>query len=79
MIDFTHPHVLTLIGVSFEEDGLPIIVLPYMQNGDLLSYLRNEQNMITVKNLLNFALEIAKGMDYLSRQKVCSPRFGRKK
>ncbi len=62
MKDFKHHHVLTLIGVCFEEDGSPIVVLPYMQNGDLLSYIREETNMLTVKNLLTFAIEIAQGI-----------------
>ncbi len=62
MKDFKYHHVLTLIGVCFEEDGSPIAVLPYMQNGDLLSYIREETNMLTVKNLLTFAIEIAQGI-----------------
>lgn len=62
MKDFKHHHVLTLIGVSFEEDGSPIVVLPFMENGDLLSYIRDEKNNPTVKNLLMFAIDIAKGM-----------------
>lgn len=33
-----------------------------MQNGDLLSYIRDEKNNPTVKNLLIFAIEIAKGL-----------------
>jgi len=62
MKDFKHHHVLTLIGVCFEDEGSPMVVLPYMQNGDLLSYIRDEKNMPTVKNLLTFAIEIAKGI-----------------
>ena len=62
MKDFKHHHVLTLIGVSFEEDGSPIVVLPFMENGDLLSYIRDEKNNPTVKNLLMFAIDIAKGI-----------------
>ncbi|XP_054163112.1 hepatocyte growth factor receptor-like isoform X2 [Oppia nitens] len=69
MKDFKHHNVLTLIGVCFEDEGTPIVVLPYMLNGDLLSYIRNENNNPTVKTLLLFAIDIAKGMDYLSSQK----------
>ena len=41
MIDFDHPNVLGLLGVCFDTDnGLPLIVLPFMSNGDLKTYLQ---------------------------------------
>ena len=40
MLDFDHPNVLKLLGVCFDtEDHLPLIVLPFMANGDLKSFL----------------------------------------
>ncbi|XP_054159101.1 hepatocyte growth factor receptor-like [Oppia nitens] len=66
MKDFNHLNVLTLIGVCFETTGEPIIVLPFMSNGDLLSYIRNDNNYLTARMLLMFAIDIAKGMSYLS-------------
>jgi len=40
-----HPNVLGLLGVCLEtENGLPYIVLPFMVNGDLKSYLRSKRN-----------------------------------
>ena len=40
-----HPNVLGLLGVCLEtENGLPYIVLPFMINGDLKSYLRGKRN-----------------------------------
>ena len=40
MLDFKHPNVMRLLGVCFDtEDNLPLIVLPFMANGDLKSYL----------------------------------------
>lgn len=68
MKDFNHPHVLHLIGISFE-NNLPLVVLPLMENGCLLGYLRNENNTVTIKNLLRFAKEIASGMSYLAEQR----------
>ena len=65
MKDLIHNHLLTMIGVSFEENGSPILVLPFMQNGDLFSYIRNEENNPTVKVLMMFAIDIAKGMTLL--------------
>ena len=44
MKEFKHENVLTLIGVYFEKEGLPMVILPFMSNGDVLSYLRNEDN-----------------------------------
>ena len=38
MLDFDHPNVLKLLGVCFDNQ-LPLIILPYMANGDLKNYL----------------------------------------
>ena len=62
MKNFEHKNVLSLIGVSFETEGTPLVVLPFMANGDLLAYLRERNNLPTVKQLLYFALDVAKGM-----------------
>ncbi|XP_054159070.1 hepatocyte growth factor receptor-like [Oppia nitens] len=70
MKDFNHLNVLTLIGVCFETTGEPIIVLPFMSNGDLLSYIRNDNNYLTARMLLMFAIDIAKGMSYLSEHHI---------
>ena len=61
MKNFDHKNVLSLIGVSIDENGSPLVVLPFMANGDLLRYVRNEGNNPTVKQLLNFTIDVAKG------------------
>ena len=41
-----HPNILPIIGVCLEskhEGGLPFMVLPFMVNGDLKSYLKNKR------------------------------------
>ena len=44
MVDFDHPNVMKLVGVCFDtDDGLPLIVLPYMANGDLKSFLQTKR------------------------------------
>ncbi len=61
MKEFDHSNVLKLRGICFGEDDLPMILLPYMANGDLLSYLRDADNFLIVRDLLQFALGIARG------------------
>ena len=45
MKDFKHPHVLRLIGVCIKDARIPLVVLPFMKHGDLLTYIRNPQNV----------------------------------
>ncbi len=43
MSELHHPHVLGLLGVTTGgalQLGLPLLVLPFMEHGDLQSYLR---------------------------------------
>lgn len=45
MLDFNYPNVLRLVGVCFDtEDKLPLIVLPYMANGDLRRFLKSKRS-----------------------------------
>ncbi|GFO06236.1 hepatocyte growth factor receptor [Plakobranchus ocellatus] len=44
MKDFNHPNVLALIGVCLNLDAMPLVVLPFMKHGDLLTYIRDEHN-----------------------------------
>jgi len=62
LIDFEHERVLTPIGVCFEENGCPMIILPLMANGDLLNFLRKRDLLLTVKQLRQFAHQIAEGI-----------------
>ncbi len=43
-----HPNVLTLIGVCLDGGPAPYIVMPFMANGSLLSYLRNERKSVVL-------------------------------
>ncbi len=62
MKEFDHSNVLKLRGICFGEDDLPMILLPYMANGDLLLYLRDAENFLTIRDLLQLALGIARGV-----------------
>ena len=56
MKEFDHPNVLCLVGVSRDYDGMPLVVLPYMRHGDLLSYIRNESNVSSARHRLTTSL-----------------------
>ena len=44
MKDFDHPNVLNVLGVGFNPDSeLPFVVLPFMVNGDLKTYLKSKR------------------------------------
>ena len=47
---FDHPNVMTLIGVCVSIGGGPAIIMPYMENGSLLSYLRKDKKNITTSD-----------------------------
>lgn len=62
MKDFQHPNVLTLVGVCFEEDAWkqPMVVIPYMKHGDLLAFIRDENNVSAICNFLLFRILVRK-------------------
>ncbi|XP_053377597.1 hepatocyte growth factor receptor-like isoform X2 [Mercenaria mercenaria] len=69
MKDFHHKNVMELIGICLGVDKLPLVVLPFMRKGDVLSYIRDVNNQPTVKELVVFGVDIANGMHYLSQLK----------
>ena len=47
MLKFDHPHVINLIGMCLDAGPSPYLVLPFMENGSLLSYVRkNRRNLL---------------------------------
>ncbi|KAM3725644.1 Tyrosine-protein kinase [Dirofilaria immitis] len=65
MANFDHPNVARLIGISSTRNNYPIIVTDFMAQGDLRHYIINPENRLTFGNLLDFGIQIAKGMTYL--------------
>lgn len=49
MIDFKHENVLSLIGVVYEKADLPLVVLPFMENGDLCTFVKKE-DLVSMNN-----------------------------
>ena len=45
MKDFKHEHVLSLIGISVDEDGSPMVILPLMENSDLRIYVQDPEKV----------------------------------
>uniref|UniRef100_A0A3Q3L4E5 Tyrosine-protein kinase receptor TYRO3 n=1 Tax=Mastacembelus armatus TaxID=205130 RepID=A0A3Q3L4E5_9TELE len=80
MKDFHHPNVIQLIGVSLHRRPgqrlpIPMVVLPFMKHGDLhtfllLSRLGEQPFDLSLQTLIQFMLDIARGMDYLSSRSI---------
>ncbi|VDK79026.1 unnamed protein product [Litomosoides sigmodontis] len=65
MANFDHPNVARLIGISSTNNNYPIIVTDFMAQGDLRHFIINPENRLTFGNLLDFGIQIARGMTYL--------------
>ena len=51
MKSFEHENVMKVIGVSLDSQLCPEILLPLMGRGDLLTYVRKEENVVTYKHV----------------------------
>uniref|UniRef100_A0A8C7R6T5 Tyrosine-protein kinase receptor TYRO3 n=1 Tax=Oncorhynchus mykiss TaxID=8022 RepID=A0A8C7R6T5_ONCMY len=80
MKDFHHPNVIQLIGVSLHRRPqqrlpIPMVILPFMKHGDLhtfllMSRLGDEPFTVSLQMLIQFMLDIARGMEYLSNRSI---------
>ena len=48
MTNFNHLNVLNLLGICIDSADSPMLVMPYMEHGSLLSYLRKKREYISV-------------------------------
>lgn len=69
MKDFNHPNVISLVGITFNHDGWPLIITPFMAKGNLWAFIGDENNQLTLYDLIKFGIQIAEGMSYLASHK----------
>ncbi|XP_078388515.1 tyrosine-protein kinase Fes/Fps isoform X2 [Cetorhinus maximus] len=61
---YDHPNIVRLIGVCTQKQPI-YIVMELVQGGDFLTFLRNEANNLSTKDLIKMAENAASGMAYL--------------
>eukprot|EP01103_Thecamoeba_quadrilineata_P004231 TRINITY_DN1393_c1_g2_i1.p1 TRINITY_DN1393_c1_g2~~TRINITY_DN1393_c1_g2_i1.p1 ORF type:complete len:607 (+),score=112.59 TRINITY_DN1393_c1_g2_i1:151-1821(+) len=64
MSELRHPNILLFLGACMEIPNL-CIVTEYMENGCIGKYLRDKTKSISYLQRLDFASQVARGMDYL--------------
>ncbi|CAG5103572.1 Oidioi.mRNA.OKI2018_I69.chr1.g832.t1.cds [Oikopleura dioica] len=79
MARFEHENIMKCEGVSLDEKINPekwlfqsaiLIILPLMDRGDALTFIRSPESPVTYKLCMQFAMNAADGMDYLSTKNV---------
>ena len=53
MKDFDHHNVLTILGVCVDAGAAPYIVMPYMSNGSLLEFVRDNRDAFIISDPLD--------------------------
>ncbi|XP_062372838.1 tyrosine-protein kinase receptor TYRO3 [Sardina pilchardus] len=76
MRHFDHENVVSLLGVTLEQDEdssipVPLVILPFLRHGDLRRFLIATRYgdipmFVPYQSLLRFMIDIASGMEYLS-------------
>ncbi|KAL1488030.1 hypothetical protein ABEB36_015403 [Hypothenemus hampei] len=68
MRSLNHPNIVEILGVTSEPDLQ--LVMEFMPHGSLQSYLKYNKDKLDSNQLLNFARDIARGMDYLGQKGI---------
>ncbi|EJW79529.1 TK/KIN6 protein kinase [Wuchereria bancrofti] len=72
-----HPHLISMLGISIDNNGNIMLLTEYCDLGDLLHLVRNrkgeiimnhtnEHSKLRIKDLVSFAWQISNGLEYLS-------------
>ncbi|CAI8047954.1 Tyrosine-protein kinase transforming protein SEA [Geodia barretti] len=89
MLNFNHPNVMSLIGLSFEGET-PLLIMPFMSKGNVLGYVREHRETLFLTDIdhekvqeatktgLGMCYQISKGMAYLAKFKFVHRDLGRK-
>ena len=64
-----HENIVTLIGLK-KLNNENYMILEYMNGGDLLHYLRINEEILKEANLFHFSIQIACGMKYLEEKNI---------
>ena len=72
MKNLHHQHVMTLKGVCLDGGPVPYLILPYMANGSVLSYIRREQSNLVIMEEADVE---ANNGETLSQVRLISPYF----
>ena len=46
MESLSHPHVMNIIGVSISNTLSPVLIMPFMETGSLLNYVKKEKSSL---------------------------------
>ena len=63
MKSLQHESIVDIVGVCV--DPVPLLIMEFVENGALNSFLRKNQSSVDVTQLLAFAKDVANGMAYL--------------
>jgi tRNA A-37 threonylcarbamoyl transferase component Bud32 len=69
-----HPRILPVHDFG-EEDGLPYIVMAYMEGGTLADYIRLNQNGLPLDEVVRLVEQIAEGLDFAHRRGIIHRDF----
>ena len=50
MLNFNHPNVMSLIGLSFEGET-PLLIMPFMSKGNVLGYVREHRETLFLTDI----------------------------
>lgn len=64
MRKYQHPNVVCFFGVCVEKEPI-MLVMELASQGALDSYLKNENNNVTLRDKLKYSLDASKGLEYL--------------